>query len=48
MITLTMASLLIFVPAVRRLLGGLLTLLLTVLGIIAAISTGSSSYRRGY
>ena len=48
MITLTIVLLLIFVPPVRRLLGRLFMSLLTMLGIIAAIGTGSSSRRRGY
>lgn len=48
MVTLTIIALLVFVPASRRMLSGLLTLVLAALGIVFVVTRDSHTHRKGF
>jgi len=48
MITLTVIALLVFVPASRRILGGMLSSFLAALGVAFVVTRDSRTRRRGF
>ena len=48
MVTLTIIALLLFVPASRRILGGMLSGFLAALGVVFVVTRDSRMRRRGF
>lgn len=48
MVTLTIVALLLFVPASRRILAGMLSVILAAIGVSFVVTRNSSTRRRGF